>query len=86
MESFRIVLKMDRMCDEDAATVEYLDKLNSLKDYTERFSDKFTKHVDEFRIYMEEEQGRYLDDEYKPKVRRFCVNLIDVWIAEILRG
>jgi len=32
-----------------------------------------------------QEQLEYLDDEYKGKVRRFCTNLIDVWISEFLR-
>jgi len=87
IESFRIVLKMDRMCgDKYARKEEYLDCLNALKNYTEGFSDKFTKQVDEFARFMKEEQLGYLDDEYKEKVRRFCTNLIDVWISEFLKG
>jgi hypothetical protein len=35
---------------------------------------------------MKEEQLGYLDDKYKVKVRRFCTNLVDVWISEFLKG
>ena len=89
LESFRIVLAMDRMCEENAPTVEYLDKLKLLKEYTEGFSDTFTEQVDEFyefSRFMKEEQLGYLDDKYKEKVRRFCTNLVDVWISEFLKG
>ena len=34
---------------------------------------------------MKEEQLEYLDDKYKGKVRRFCTNLVDVWISEFLK-
>lgn len=74
------------MCNQDAKTEEYLDKLLVLKNYTEGFSDKFTKQVGEFARFTKEEQLGYLDDEYKGKVRRFCTNLIDVWISEFLKG
>lgn len=84
--SFKTVQEIDRMCDQDAKTEEYLDKLLVLRNYTEVFSDKFTIHVDEFSRFMEQEQICYLDDEYKRKVRRFCTNLVDVWINEFLKG
>ncbi len=85
-ESNRILIQMVRMSDHKVKTEDYLDKLGLLKGYTERFSDNFTRHVDEFSRFMEEEQGPYLDDEYKGKVRRFCTNLVDVWINEFLKG
>ncbi|NQE44885.1 hypothetical protein C5S31_02520, partial [ANME-1 cluster archaeon GoMg2] len=78
--SFKTVQEIDRMCNRDARTEEYQDKLSALKNYTEGFSEDFTKQVDEFSMFMKEEQLTYLDDEYKPKVRRFCTNLVDVWI------
>lgn len=81
LESFRIVLELDRMCNQDAKTEDYLDTLSVLKNYTEGFSKDFTKHVDEFSRFMKEEQLEHLDDEYKEKVRRFCTNLVDVWIS-----
>ena len=56
-----------------------------LKNYTEEFSDEFTKQVDEFSRFMKEEQLEYLQDEYKGKVRRFCTNLIDIGISEFLK-
>ncbi len=84
--SFKTVQELDRMCDQEAKTEEYLDKLSVLKNYTEGFSNKFTRQVDEFARFMKEEQLGYLDEEYKGKVRRFCTNLIDVWISEFLKG
>ena len=84
--SFKIVQQIDRMCNQDAKTEEYLNKLSSLKGYTKGFSENFTKHVEEFSRFMKQEQLEYLDDKYKVKVRRFCTNLIDVWIAEFLKG
>lgn len=85
LESFRIVLELDRMCNLNAKTEDYLDKLLVLKNYTEGFSKDFTKQVDDFARFMEQEQIGYLDDEYKEKVRSFCTNLIDVWISEFLK-
>ncbi len=84
--SFKTVQEIDRMCNQEAKTEEYRDKLLVLRNYTEGFSDKFTKQVDEFSRFMKEEQLGYLDDEYKGKVRRFCTNLVDVWINEFLKG
>ena len=83
--SFKTVQEIDRMCNQDAKTEEYLDKLSTLKNYTKGFSAMFTKQVDEFSRFMKEEQLEYLDDAYKGKVRRFCTNLIDVWTSEFLR-
>ena len=84
--SFKTVQELDRMCDREAKTDEYLDKLLVLKNYTEGFSDTFTNQVDEFSKFMKEEQLEYLDDKYKGKVRRFCTSLVDVWISEFLKG
>lgn len=84
--SFKTVQELDRMCNQEAKTEEYQDKLLVLKNYTEGFSDKFTKHLEEFSRFMKQEQLEYLDDKYKVKVRRFCTNLVDVWISEFLKG
>ncbi|MHC1610586.1 MAG: hypothetical protein ACXQTW_03135 [Candidatus Methanospirareceae archaeon] len=84
--SFKIVQELDRMCDREAKTEEYIDKLSLLRNYTEGFSDKFTTQVEEFARFMKQEQLEYLDEEYKVRVRRFCTNLVDVWISEFLRG
>ena len=85
LESFRIVLEMDRMSAENAPTEEFLDKLSLLKNYTEGFSDKLARQVDEFLRFMRVEQFEYLDDAYKKKVKRFCKKLVDLWISEFLR-
>jgi len=84
--SFKIVQEIDRMCNTGAKTEEYLDRLSVLRNYTEGFSDKFTTQVDEFSRFMKQEQLEYLDEEYKVRVRRFCTNLVDVWIGEFLKG
>jgi len=84
--SFKTVQQIDRMCDKEAKTEEYLDKLSSLQGYTEGFSENFTNQLDDFSRFMKQEQLEYLDDAYKGKVRRFCTNLVDVWINEFLRG
>ena len=85
LESFRIVQEIDRLCNTGANTEEYLDRLSVLRNYTEGFSDKFTTQVDEFARFMKQEQLEYLDEEYKVRVRRFCTNLVDVWISEFLK-
>jgi hypothetical protein len=83
--AFKTLQELDRLCNQNAKTEEYQDKLFMVKNYTVGFSDKFTKQVDVFSRFMVEEQGEYLQDEYKVKVRRFCTNLIDVWISEFLK-
>jgi len=85
LESLRIVQEIDRMCNTGAKTEEYIDKLSVLRNYTEGFSDKFTTQVEEFARFMKQEQLEYLDEEYKVRVRRFCTNLVDVWISEFLK-
>ena len=84
--AFKTVQEMDRMCNYDTKTEKYLDKLLVLKNYTEGFSDTFTKQVVAFARFMKEEQLGYLDDEYKGKVRRFCTNLFDVFTNAFLKG
>ncbi|MCK4347745.1 MAG: RICIN domain-containing protein, partial [Thermoplasmatales archaeon] len=84
--SFKTIQELDRMCNQEAKTEEYQDTLSVLRNYTEGFSDTFSKQLEEFARFMKEEQLGYLDDEYKGKVRRFCTNLIDIWISEFLKG
>jgi len=84
MESFRILWRIDRMCNQNVGTEEILEQINLLKGYAED-SGRFIKHVDEFSRFMEQEQLDYLDDEYRAKTKRFCENLIDIWNAEFLR-
>ena len=84
--SFKIVQEIDRLCNTGAKTEEYIDRLSVLRNYTKGFSDKFTTQVEEFARFMKQEQLEYLDEEYKVRVRRFCTNLVDVWISEFLKG
>ena len=74
------------MCNTGAKTEEYIDKLSLLRNYTEGFGDKFTTQEDVFSRFMKQEQLEYLNEEYKGRVRRFCTNLVDVWISEFLKG
>ena len=83
--SFKTVQELDRMCNQDTKTDEYMDTLLVLRNYTEGFSNTFTNQLEEFARFMKQEQLGYLDDKYKGKVRRFCTNLVDVWISEFLR-
>jgi len=83
MESFRILWRIDRMCDQNVGTEEILEQINLLKGYAED-SEEFIKHVDKFSRFMKQEQLDYLDDKYRQKTKGFCENLIDVWIAEFL--
>jgi len=72
------------MCNQNIRTEEILEQINLLKEYA-KDSEKFIKYVDKFLRFMKQEQLDYLDDEYRQKTKRFCENLIDVWIAEFLR-
>jgi len=63
--AFKTVQELDRMCNHDTKTEEYLDKLLMLRNYTEGFSDTFTKQVVVFARFIKEEQLIYLDDDYK---------------------
>lgn len=83
MESFRILWRIDKVCDQNVKTEVILEQLDLLKRYIK--SEEFIKHVDDFKGFMEQEQGEYLDDKYRSKIKRFCENLIDIWIAEFLR-
>ena len=84
--AFKIIQEMERMCEIRAAkTEEFLEKLSLLKDYTEGFSDKFTRHVEEFSRLMKQEQFEYLDENYKMRVKNLCARLIDIWISEFLK-
>jgi len=62
-----------------------LDKLKLLEGYTEGLSERLTNEINRFRRFMKEELFEYVDDEHKRDVRRFCRNLLDIWIAEVLR-
>ena len=85
MESFRILWRISKMCDQNVRTEEILEQIDLLKRYAED-GGEFIKHVDDFKRFMKQEQGAYLDDKYRPKTKRFCENLIDVWLAEYLKG
>ena len=66
-------------------TIDVLDKLKLLEGYTEGLSGRLTKEINKFRRFLKEELFEYVDDEHKRDVRRFCRNLLDIWIAEVLK-
>lgn len=87
MESFRILWRIDKMCDREVMIEEYLEQLDLLKRYTEGFSTKFTEDLDGAFGYMTAEslKRELIPTEEKEKIKRMCSNLLDVWIAEFLR-
>jgi hypothetical protein len=66
-------------------TEYFLDKLKLLEEYIEGLSERLTKEINSFRRFLEQELFEYVDDEHSIDVRRFCRNLLDIWIAEVLK-
>lgn len=86
LESSKIMVKMVETSYQKTVKTEYfLDKLKLLEGYTDGLSERLTKEINRFRKFLEEELFEYVDDEHKRDVRRFCRNLLDIWIAEVLR-
>jgi hypothetical protein len=44
-----------------------------------------TNEINRFRRFLKEELFEYVDEKHKEDVRRLCRNLLDIWIAEVLR-
>ncbi|GEM_PF-1115080 len=86
LESSKIMVEMVDTSHQKTVRTEYfLDKLELLEDYTEGLSERLTSELNTFRRFLKEELFEYVDDEHKEDVRRFCRNLLDIWIAEVLR-
>jgi hypothetical protein len=85
LEASKIMEKMVEMSYQEAIrTDDFLDKLRSLEGYTEGLSKKVRSEINEFRRFLKEELFEYVDAEHKRDVRRFCRNLLDIWIADVL--
>lgn len=87
LESSKIMVEMVEMSYQKTIKTEYfLDKLKLLESYTEGMSERLTNEINIFRRFMKEELFEYVDEKHKVDVRRFCKKLLDIWIAEVLRG
>ena len=85
LEASKIMEKMVEMSYQGTVrTDDFLDKLQLLEGYTEGMSKRVTSEINKFRRFLKEELFEYVDDEHKRDVRRFCRNLLDIWIAEVL--
>lgn len=86
LESSKIMVEMVETSYQKAVRTEYfLDKLKLLEGYTEGLSGRLTNEINGFRRFLKEELFEYVDEEHKVDVRRFCRNLLDIWIAEVLK-
>ena len=86
LEASKIMEEMIGMSYQRTVRTDYfLDTLKSLEGYTEGLSKRITSEINKFRRFLKEELFEYVDDEHKRDVRRFCRNLLDIWIAEVLK-
>lgn len=86
LESSKIIVEMVETSYQKMVRTEYfLDKLKLLEGYVEGLSGRLTKEINGFRRFLKEELFEYVDDEHKVDARRFCRNLLDIWIAEVLK-
>jgi hypothetical protein len=88
LESFRILQRIKEMTNEDHKASEYVEQLNLLEGYTEGFDKRFIDDLDNIlrRINAELLPGEFVPDESRSEIRRICLNEIDVWVAEFLKG
>ena len=85
LEASKIMEEMVEMSYQEAIrTDDFFDKLRLLEGYTEGLSKKVRSEINEFRRFLKEELFEYVDAEHKRDVRRFCRNLLDIWIADVL--
>ena len=86
LESSKIIVEIVETSYQKAVRTDYfLDKLELLEGYVERQSGGLTNEINRFRRFLKEELFEYVDDEHKADARRFCRNLLDIWIAEVLK-
>jgi len=88
LESFRILQRIKDMTNEDHKVSEYMEQLNLLKRYTEGFDKNLVEDLDNIlrRINAELLPDEIVPDKSKSEIREVCLNEIDVWIAEFLKG
>ena len=86
LESSKTVVEMVETSYQKTIRTEYfLDKLKLLGSYTDGQSGRLTNEINGFRRFLKEELFEYVDEEHKVDVRSFCRNLLDIWIAEVLK-
>ncbi|MCK4731520.1 MAG: zinc ribbon domain-containing protein [Methanophagales archaeon] len=86
LESSKIIVEMVETSYQKAVRTEYfLDKLKLLEGYVEGQSGRLTSEINGFKRFLRVELFEYVDEEHKEDVRRFCRNLLDIWIAEVLK-
>ena len=88
LESFRILQRIKDMTYEDHKALEYMGQLNLLKGYTEGFYENLIADLDNIirRIEAELLSDEIVPDRSKSEIRKVCLNEVDVWVAEFLRG
>ena len=87
LESFRILQRIKDMTYEDHKASEYSWQLNLLKGYTEGFDENLIADLDNSirRIDAELLSDEIVPDKSKREIRKVCLNVVDVWVAEFLK-
>jgi hypothetical protein len=88
LESFRLLQRIKDMTYEDHKASEYSWQLNLLKGYTEGFDKNLIADLDDIirRIDAELLTNEIVPDKSKREIRKVCLNEVDVWVAEFLKG
>lgn len=84
----KFLQRIKDMTYEDHKASEYFWQLNLLKGYTEGFDENLIADLDNIIRCIEAEllSDEIVPDKSKREIRRVCLNEVDVWVAEFLRG
>jgi hypothetical protein len=88
LESFRLIQRIKDMTYEDHKALEYMGQLNLLNGYTEGFDKNLIADLDDIlrRIEAELLSDEIVPDKSKSEIRKVCLNEVDIWVAEFLKG
>jgi hypothetical protein len=88
LESFRLLQRIKDMTYEYHKALEYMGQLNLLKGYTEGFDKDLIADLDNIirRIEAELLTDEIVPDKSKSEIRKVCLNEVDIWVAEFLKG
>ncbi len=87
LESFRILQRIKEMTNEDHTITEYMEQLNLLRNYVKEFDEALIKDLENVILRINAEiLPNEIVREQKSELRRVCLNEIDVWISEFLKG
>jgi hypothetical protein len=88
LESFRMIQRIKDMTYEDHKALEYSWQLNLLKGYTKGFDEDLIADLDTIirRIEAELLTDENVPDKSKREIRKVCLNEVDIWVAEFLKG